>query len=79
MSDRNTTILQSDNRIVRISRAHYEEIMARNAALERQVSSLQALIQADGILSKTVLGFGQASQALSAGLRRLSTPSQPPE
>ena len=79
MSDRNTTIPQSDNRIVRISRAHYEEIMARDAAQERRIAYLEALIQADGTLSKTVVGFGEAAQVLAEGLRRLSTPQQPPE
>ena len=79
MAELHRTIPLSDNRIVRISRAHYEEIMARNAALERQVSSLQALIQADGTLSKAVLGFGEVTRSLSDGLSRLSTPSQPPE
>ena len=72
MSDRNTTTPLSDNRIVRISRAHYEEIMARNAALERQVVSLQALIQADGTLSKTVLGLGELTRAMATGLDKLS-------
>jgi hypothetical protein len=70
-TDHPTTPL-SDNRIVRISRAHYEEIMARNAALERQVVSLQALIQADGTLSKTVLGLGELTRAMATGLDKLS-------
>jgi hypothetical protein len=77
-TDHPTTPL-SDNRIVRISRAHYEDIMARDAAQERRIAYLEALIQADGTLSKTVEGFGEVAQALANGLGRLSTPSQPPE
>ncbi len=79
MSADHPTIPQSDNRIVRISRAHYEEIMAGNAAQKRRIAYLEALIQADGTLSKTVEGLGELAQALAEGLRRLSTPSQPPE
>lgn len=78
MTDRNTTIPQSDNRIVRISRAHYEQIIAERDAARREVASLRGLIRADGTLSQFVVGVGEVSHALAKGLNRLATPQQPP-
>lgn len=76
MSNVDTTIPQSNNRIVRISRDHYEQIIAERDAALREVASLRALIQADGTVSKVALGLGEASHALAKGLNRLATPQQ---
>ena len=72
MSGTNSTIPQSNNRIVRISRDHYEEIVSERDAFRRENASLRALIQADGTLSKTVLGLGELTRAMATGLDKLS-------
>ena len=77
MCDLNANMAQQDSqnsKIMRIRRDYYEQIVAeRNAAL-REAASLRALIQADGTLSKAILGYGEFARAMAKGLGRLSQP-----